>query len=102
MGSTLWSQLARVPLDVVMVDVRDLAQPGDDERALTVLTAIHRSATIFGVRTVATEIASPQMFATIHAQGFVAMGGPVLPCGLTAAQVADTIRHTPAAAVPVA
>jgi diguanylate cyclase (GGDEF)-like protein/PAS domain S-box-containing protein len=102
MGSTLWSQLARVPLDVVMVDVRDLAQAGDDERSLTVLTAIHRSATTFGVRTVATEIASPQMFATIHAQGLVAIGGPVLPSGLTAAQVADTISHTPAAAVPVA
>jgi diguanylate cyclase (GGDEF)-like protein len=101
MGSTLWSQLARVPLDVVMVDVRDLAQPGDDERALRVLTAIYRSAATFGVRTVATRIASPQMFAAIHAQGLVAIGGPVLPSGLTAAQVADTVSPTPAAAVPV-
>jgi diguanylate cyclase (GGDEF)-like protein len=102
MGSTLWSQLARVPLDVVMVDVRDLAQPGDDARALRVLTAIHASAATFDVRTVATEVATAEMFAAIHAQGLVAIGGPVLPTGLTDAEVADVLASTPTAAVPVA
>jgi diguanylate cyclase (GGDEF)-like protein len=101
MGSTLWAQLARVPLDVVMVDVRDLAQPGDTERALLVLSAIHRSATTFGVRTVATEVATPEEFAAIHAQGLVAIGGAVLPSDLRAAEVADVLRRTPVAAVPV-
>jgi diguanylate cyclase (GGDEF)-like protein len=101
MGSSLWSQLARVPLDAVMVDVRDLAQPGDDERALRLLNAIHHSAGTCDVRTVATAVASPQMFAAIHAEGVVAMRGPVLPGDLTAGQVAETVSRTPAAAVPV-
>jgi diguanylate cyclase (GGDEF)-like protein len=102
MGSSLWSQLARVPLDAVMVDVRDLAQPGDDERALRLLNAIHHSAGTCDVRTVATAISSPQMFAAIHAEGLVAMRGPVLPCDLSAAQLAETVSRTPAAAAPVA
>jgi diguanylate cyclase (GGDEF)-like protein/PAS domain S-box-containing protein len=101
MGSTLWSQLARVPLDVVMVDVRDLAPPDDDPRALRLLAAIHRSAATFDVRTVVTEIASPEMFAAIHAQGLVAISGPVLPSDLTATEVAAVLRRTRVAAVPV-
>jgi diguanylate cyclase (GGDEF)-like protein len=97
MGATLWSHLARLPLDVVMVDVRDLAPPGDDARALRVLAAIHASATRFDVRTVATEVATPEMFAAIHAQGLVAISGPVLPTGLTAADVGDLVRRAPVA-----
>jgi diguanylate cyclase (GGDEF)-like protein/PAS domain S-box-containing protein len=101
MGATLWAHLARVPVDVVMVDVRALAQPGDDERALRVLAAIHSSATTFGVRTMAMEVATTQMFAAIHAQGLVAIGGPVLPSGLTSTGLDDLLRHTPVPAVPV-
>jgi diguanylate cyclase (GGDEF)-like protein len=99
MGSTLWAHLARVPLDVVMVDVRDLAHPGDDGRALRLLAAIHTSAATFDVRTVATEVATPGMFAAIHAQGLVAISGPALPTGLTAADVADLVTRRPVAAV---
>ncbi|SDY39342.1 PAS domain S-box-containing protein/diguanylate cyclase (GGDEF) domain-containing protein [Modestobacter sp. DSM 44400] len=101
MGSTMWALLARVPLDIVMVDVRDLAQPGDTERALLVLSAIHRSATSFDVRTVATATASREMFTAIHAQGLVAIGGPVLPSDLDAGEVAAVLRRTPVAAVAV-
>jgi diguanylate cyclase (GGDEF)-like protein/PAS domain S-box-containing protein len=101
MGATLWSHLARLPLDVVMVDVRDLAPPGDDERALRVLAGIHTSATTFGVRTVATQVATPDVFAAIHAQGLVAIGGPVLPTALTSGALAALLRSTPVAAVPV-
>jgi diguanylate cyclase (GGDEF)-like protein len=100
MGATLWAHLARVPLDVVMVDVRDLSQPGDDEQALRVLAAIHSSATQFSVRTVAAQVATPEMFAAIHAQGLVAISGPVLPTALTSSALADLLRATPAA-VPV-
>jgi diguanylate cyclase (GGDEF)-like protein len=102
MGATLWSHLARVPLDVVVVDVRDLAQPGDDERALAVLAAIHSSATRFGVRTLAAQVSTPEMFAAIHTQGLVAIGGPVLPSGLTRAELGDLLRHSPVAAVAMA
>jgi diguanylate cyclase (GGDEF)-like protein len=93
MGSTLWSQLARLPLDVVLVDVRNLAARGNSERALRLLGAISRSARAFDVATVAKEIGSPQMLTELRTQGLVAVSGPVLPTGLTAPQVAAVFRH---------
>jgi predicted signal transduction protein with EAL and GGDEF domain len=98
MGSTLWALLARVPLDVLLVDVRSLTGRGTGERALQVLAAIHRSAATFGVATVATEITTVEMLAELRAQGQMALAGPVLPTGLTAAQLASLLRH-PASAV---
>ncbi len=52
-------------------------------------------------RKFATQVASPAMFAAIHAQGLVAIGGPVLPGALTSTALADLLRATPVAAVPV-
>jgi diguanylate cyclase (GGDEF)-like protein/PAS domain S-box-containing protein len=101
MGGTLWAHLTRVPLDVVMVDVRDLSQGEDPERALRVLGSIHAGAMTFGVRTVATAVATTEMFAAIHAEGLVAIAGPVLPTGLDRARLGDLLRHTPVAAVAV-
>jgi diguanylate cyclase (GGDEF)-like protein/PAS domain S-box-containing protein len=98
MGSTLWSQLARLPVDVVMVDVRNLAAPGDSERTLRLLTAIARSARTFDVDTVAKHVGSSDMLGELRSQGLVAVSGPVLPVGLTAPQVAAVLRH-PAAPV---
>ncbi|GAB3352559.1 diguanylate cyclase domain-containing protein [Modestobacter lapidis] len=101
MGATLWAHLARLPLDVVMVDVRDLAPAGQTERALKVLTGIYNSTSTFDVRTVVTAVATTEMFAAIHAQGLVAIGGPVLPTGLSAGALDGLLRHTPVAAVAV-
>jgi diguanylate cyclase (GGDEF)-like protein len=98
MGSTLWSQLARLPVDVVMVDVRNLAAKGNGDRALKLLGAIARSARAFDVDTVAKEISTQPMLTELRTQGLVAVSGPVLPVGLTAPQVAAVLRH-PAAPV---
>jgi EAL domain-containing protein (putative c-di-GMP-specific phosphodiesterase class I) len=67
-----------------------------------VRAGIHASAATFDVRTVATEVATPEMFAVLQDQGLVAIGGPVLPSDLTAVEVAAVLRRTPVAAVPVA
>jgi EAL domain-containing protein (putative c-di-GMP-specific phosphodiesterase class I) len=101
MGSTLWSHLARLPVDLVLVDVRDLATSGDADRALQLLSAIARGARAFAVDTVATQVSTPQMLGELRDQGLVALSGPVLPCGLTALQVVSLLRH-PSAAPPMA
>ncbi|MGY5882394.1 diguanylate cyclase domain-containing protein [Modestobacter lacusdianchii] len=99
MGSTLWSQLARLPLEVVMVDVRTLSAGGDRDRTLELLGAIGRSARGFEVSTVAKEIASSQLLHDLRVQGEVAVAGPILPSGLTAAQAAALLRHPSSAVV---
>ena len=104
MGSTLWSQLARVPLDTIRVDVRGLAAPGDHERTMRVLTAIESSAAAFDVYTFASGVNSPELLAAISARCQMAVTGPVLPNALTAGQVAALLRHpssTLLAPVPV-
>ena len=98
MGSTLWSQLARVPLDTVRVDVRGLAAPDDHGRTMKVLTAIESSAAAFDVYTLASGVSSPELYDAIRAQCRMAVTGPVLPTGLTSDQVAALLRH-PASAV---
>ncbi|KGH46724.1 hypothetical protein IN07_10765 [Modestobacter caceresii] len=101
MGSTLWSQLSRLPLEVVMVDVRNLSAGGNHDRTLEVLGAIGRSARDFQVSTVAKEIDSRQLLHELRVQGVVAVSGPVLPTGLTVAEVAALLRHPgPAVVAP--
>jgi EAL domain-containing protein (putative c-di-GMP-specific phosphodiesterase class I) len=97
MGSTLWSQLARVPLDTVRVEVRGLAAPGDHERTMKVLTAIESSAAAFDVYTLAAGVSSPEVYDAVRAQCRMAVTGPVLPTGLTSDQVAALLRHPSAA-----
>ena len=100
MGSTLWSQLARLPLDTVQVDVRGLAAPGDHERTMRVLTAIESSAAAFDVYTFASGVSSPELLAAIGAQCQMAVTGPALPSGLTAGQVAALLRHPSSTVLP--
>jgi diguanylate cyclase (GGDEF)-like protein len=99
MGSTLWSQLARLPVDVVLVDVRNLSAKGNGDRALRLLGAIAHSARSFDVDTVAKEISTQSMLTELRTQGLVAVSGPVLPTGLTAPQVTAVLRHPSAAVV---
>jgi len=99
MGATLWSQLARLPLEVVVVDVRNLSVGDNQDRTLELLGAIGRSARSFDVSTVAKEISSRELLNDLRAQGLVAVSGPVLPSGLTAAQVAALLRHPSSAVV---
>jgi predicted signal transduction protein with EAL and GGDEF domain len=93
MGSTLWSQLARVPLDTVQVDVRGLAAPGDHERTMRVLTAIESSSAAFDVYTFASGVSSPELYRSISENCQMAVTGPVLPSGLTLDEVAAVLRH---------
>jgi diguanylate cyclase (GGDEF)-like protein len=99
MGSTLWSQLVRLPLDAVFVDVRQLSGRGDSDRTLPLLAAIAHSARTFDVDTVAKEIGTQQMLDDLRTQGIVAVAGPVMPSGLTAPQVAAVLRHPSAMVV---
>ncbi|GAA4741669.1 hypothetical protein GCM10023328_23600 [Modestobacter marinus] len=102
MGSTLWSQLARLPLEVVMVDVRNLSAGGNHDRTPELLGAIGRSARDFEVSTVAKEITSGQLLHELRVQGVVAVAGPVLPTGLTVAEVAGLLRRPgPAVVAPL-
>ncbi|MBB3677009.1 diguanylate cyclase domain-containing protein [Modestobacter versicolor] len=99
MGSTMWSVLARLPLDVVMVDVRNLASRGTTDRTLQLLGAIARSARTFDVDTVAKQVSSQEVLTELRTQGLVAVSGPVLPTGLVAPQVAALLRHPSSAVV---
>jgi predicted signal transduction protein with EAL and GGDEF domain len=99
MGSSLWSQLGRLPLDVVMVDVRNLPSRGDSKRTLQVLGAIASSARMFEVATVAKEVAATEMLVELRTQGMVAVCGPALPTGLIAPQVTALLRHPSSAVV---
>ncbi|MCW2617762.1 MAG: hypothetical protein JWR28_911 [Modestobacter sp.] len=99
MGSSLWSQLGRLPLDVVMVDVRNLPSRGDSRRTLQVLGAIASSARMFEVATVAKEVAATEMLVELRTQGMVAVCGPALPTGLIAPQVTALLRHPSSAVV---
>ncbi|MCZ2825608.1 MULTISPECIES: diguanylate cyclase domain-containing protein [unclassified Modestobacter] len=102
MGSTLWSQLARLPLEMVMVDVRNLSAGGNQDRTLELLGAIGRSARDFEVSTVVKDITSRELLHELRVQGVVAVSGPVLPSGLTAAEVAALLHHPgPAVVAPL-
>jgi EAL domain-containing protein (putative c-di-GMP-specific phosphodiesterase class I) len=104
MGATLWSSLSRLPLDVILVDVRTLSAQDDTERAVKMLGPIAASARAFDVATVAKGIGTQQLLTELRTQGLVAVSGPVLPTGLTAPQVSAVFRHpasTVVAPIPV-
>ncbi|SOC47773.1 PAS domain S-box-containing protein/diguanylate cyclase (GGDEF) domain-containing protein [Blastococcus aggregatus] len=69
MGQSLYAQLARLPLDLVRVDVTALAPHDDTQRALQILAAIVRTTGTFGLTTIVGGVVTPEVRAAVHAAG---------------------------------
>jgi EAL domain-containing protein (putative c-di-GMP-specific phosphodiesterase class I) len=95
-GAALRELLTDVPLDAVVVSLRTLAATGGLDRALGVLRGIAEAAVEVGVRTVVADVELPHVLAQVGALGLLAMTGPSLPRGLTAAQAAALPAPQPA------
>ncbi len=95
MGQSLFALLARIPLDMVRVDVPALAGPQDLERARAVLGAIVVTARGFDVATVAGGIAGPELLEVARSAGAATVHGRCLPHDLTI----DDVAGLPAADV---
>jgi diguanylate cyclase (GGDEF)-like protein/PAS domain S-box-containing protein len=89
MGHSIFALLARVPLDLVRVDLTALASRDDTGRALQVLAAIARTATGFGLTSIAGGIASPALRDAALAAGVQMVHGRALPHELTVEAVAE-------------
>src|SRR4029450_9684583 len=61
MGHSLFALLARIPLDLVRVDLAALAARDDTDRALQVLAAIVRTTRAFGLTAIAGGIGTPEL-----------------------------------------
>jgi predicted signal transduction protein with EAL and GGDEF domain len=83
MGHSLYAVLARIPLDLVRVDVTALAVRDDLDRALQVLAAIAHSATAFGIDVIAGGIGSADAFRAAGDAGVALLHGRHLPHDLT-------------------
>jgi EAL domain-containing protein (putative c-di-GMP-specific phosphodiesterase class I) len=95
MGHSIFALLARVPLDLVRVDVAALAARDDTERALQVFAAILRTTREFGLTAIAGGISSPELHAAVVEAGVTLLHGRHQPHDLTAADLAALV------AVPV-
>ncbi len=87
MGHSLFALLARVPLDMVRVDVGALAGRDDTARALQVFAAILRTTSDFGLTAVAGGISSPEMHAAVVGSGVALLQGRNHPHDLTAVEL---------------
>jgi diguanylate cyclase (GGDEF)-like protein len=96
MGHSLFALLARVPLDLVRVDLGSLAGREDSDRALQVLGAVVRSTESFGVDTIAGGISSDELRAGAVAAGVQLLHGRLTPHNMSAVEVAALLH----AAVP--
>ncbi|SFF50738.1 diguanylate cyclase domain-containing protein [Blastococcus tunisiensis] len=88
MGHSLFALLARIPLDLVRVDLAALATRDDTERALQVLAAMVRTNRGFGLTTIAGGVATPEIRAAVVATEAELLHGRSEPHGLTVADVA--------------
>jgi EAL domain-containing protein (putative c-di-GMP-specific phosphodiesterase class I) len=97
MGHSLFALLARIPLDMVRVDLAALAARDDTERALQVLASIARTAADFGLVTVAGGIRTPDLRDAAVAAGADLVHGRNQPHDLTATALAGLFAAVPAA-----
>ena len=67
MGHSIFALLARVPLDIVRVDLAALAPRDDTARALKVLGMIARTLTSFGLVAIAGGVSTPELRAGVLA-----------------------------------
>ncbi len=75
MGQSLYALLARIPLDLVRVDLAALAPRDDTDRALQVVAAIVRTTGGFGLTTVVGGVSTPELRAAVHATGATLVHG---------------------------
>jgi diguanylate cyclase (GGDEF)-like protein/PAS domain S-box-containing protein len=97
MGHSIFALMARVPLDMVRVDLSALASRDDTARALLVLAAIVRTAASFDLITVAGGISTPELREQTVAVGVSLLHGRGQPHDLSIAAVAELLAD----AVPV-
>ncbi|HEY0126764.1 MAG TPA: EAL domain-containing protein, partial [Blastococcus sp.] len=91
MGHSLFALLARVPLDLVRVDVAALAARDDTVRAVQVFAAIVRTTKEFGLTAIAGGIGTPEMHAAVVGAGVQLLHGRGQPHDLTAADLAALV-----------
>jgi diguanylate cyclase (GGDEF)-like protein/PAS domain S-box-containing protein len=95
MGHSLFALLARIPLDVVRIDLAALAARDDTDRALQVLASIVRSASDFDLVTIAGGIATAELRDAAVAAGADLVHGRNQPCDLTTAALAGLLAAVP-------
>ncbi|NEK84234.1 diguanylate cyclase [Blastococcus saxobsidens] len=95
MGYSLFGLMARVPLDMVRVDLPALATRDDTERALVVLAAIGRTTTNLGLVSVAGGISTAEQRDGAVAAGLQLLHGRALPHDLTVEDLAALLAGSP-------
>jgi diguanylate cyclase (GGDEF)-like protein/PAS domain S-box-containing protein len=83
MGYSLFALLARIPLDLVRVDLSALAVRDDTDRALQVLSAIVRTSNTFGLATIAGGVSSDEVRDDVLTAGVQLVHGRLQPHDLT-------------------
>ncbi|TFV53732.1 diguanylate cyclase [Blastococcus sp. TF02A_35] len=91
MGHSIWALLARVPLDLVRVELSSLATRDDTDRALTVLASIARTTEALGLRSIAGGIATAEQRDGAIAAGIHLLHGRALPYDLTVEDLASQL-----------
>jgi diguanylate cyclase (GGDEF)-like protein/PAS domain S-box-containing protein len=91
MGHSLFALLARLPLDLVRIDLTALAGRNESDRGPRVLSAIVNTAATFGLRTIAGGISTPELRTAATAAGAHLLQGRALPHGLTVAEVRERL-----------
>jgi diguanylate cyclase (GGDEF)-like protein/PAS domain S-box-containing protein len=94
MGHSLFALLARVPVDVVRVDVAALAARDDTERALQVLASIVGNTADFGLTAVAGGISTADLTVAAFAAGVDLVHGRHHPRDLTVAELGELVAST--------
>jgi EAL domain-containing protein (putative c-di-GMP-specific phosphodiesterase class I) len=88
MGQSIFALMARVPLDVVRVDLAALAPRHEDDRAVHVLGMIIGTIQNLGMVSVAGGVPTPELRATIAATGVDLLHGRTEPHDLTVEELA--------------
>ena len=87
MGHSLFALMARVPLDLVRVDLTTLAARDEGDRAMQVLRAIAHLTESFGIGVVSGGIRTPQLKESAVAAGAALLHGRALPHDMTVDEV---------------
>jgi diguanylate cyclase (GGDEF)-like protein/PAS domain S-box-containing protein len=97
MGHSLFALLARIPLDVLRVDLNALAGRDDSARRRQVLTAILRTTDEFDLTVIAGGIGTEQLRGSAVDAGVTLLHGRALPHDLSAGDLATLLAAVPTA-----
>ncbi|WP_130504306.1 diguanylate cyclase domain-containing protein [Blastococcus saxobsidens] len=95
LGYSLFGLMARVPLDMVRVELPALAARDDTDRALLVLAAIGRTTTDLGLVSIAGGIATTEQRDGAVAAGLQLLHGRALPHDLTVETLTALLAESP-------